>query len=369
MYRYLKIQKNEGLYGRFSVISGKSIPLFYIKQLLVLLFIAYSTLFLAVTTPFLEKNSITVYIIGIFILIFYTVRILFHAIYHLCYRPRSFLTTVERIIINDYRHSIMIERDDIEAIVRTFTNLLLIRTNSKTYLFPLMLIEKSQLQTLVTSFTDLFPARTRIIDRILEFVHALTLALIMAVHIIQYCAQNYFIPTGSMRNTLIENDHIFAEKISYGITIPQMLGMESSLKLSWTRTRAIKRLDIVIFTPPSKSSDFHGNEYIKRIIALPGEHFSIRNGSVYINGEELYEPYVTGPTEYLGDDGRFIDGVVPPDSIVVLGDNRTDSQDSRIFGYVPINNIKARAFFLYFNSDFSSGVNTRKRFSRFGFIR
>ncbi|MDA3900682.1 MAG: signal peptidase I [Spirochaetes bacterium] len=362
MYRYLKIENNEGLYGRFYIIHGRSVPLFYLKQLLLIVFIAYSLLFLAVTTPFFEKNSAVVYTIGILVLIFYLIRFFIHLLYYLRHRPRTLLTTVEKIIINNYHHSILIERSTIEAVIHTFTNLLLIRASGKTYVFPLLLLDKTHRWTLLSSFTDLFPKRTRLFDRILEIFHAVILALLMAVHIIQYCAQNYFIPTGSMRNTLIENDHIFAEKITHGITIPQMLGMSDSYKISWARIRSIKRRDIVIFSPPSKSQ--HSNEYIKRVIALPGEHFSIVNGSVYINGDKLDEPYALGQTEYIGDDSNSIDGYVPDDHVVVLGDNRADSQDSRIFGYVPINSIRARAFFLYFNSD----SHYWNRISRYGFI-
>lgn len=88
--------------------------------------------------------------------------------------------------------------------------------------------------------------------------------------------------------------------------------------------------------------------YIKRVIALPGEHIQIKDGKVYINGEELVEEYLPVGTitnsgardEYAG--GQFMDLVVPEGTVFVMGDNRGNSGDSRMFGCIPYDKIEGK---------------------------
>lgn len=125
----------------------------------------------------------------------------------------------------------------------------------------------------------------------------------------------------------------------------------------------IKRGDIVIIEKPSvlnmSQEKFDKNNllakydnklnfnpfrerYIKRVIALPGEHIKIHNGKVYINGEEYYEKYVEDGytnTEISGIEYMYIDLIVPEGAIYVMGDNRLNSIDSRSFGCIPFNKI------------------------------
>jgi signal peptidase I len=82
---------------------------------------------------------------------------------------------------------------------------------------------------------------------------------------------------------------------------------------------------------------------IKRVIALPGETVEIRDGHVYINGQQLQEPF----TEEATRPGRYSEVTVPPLHVFVLGDNRDRSNDSRSFGPVPIENIVGRAWLSY----------------------
>ena len=72
------------------------------------------------------------------------------------------------------------------------------------------------------------PRRTEIYRKIWDFVDAIVVALVLAVHIIQYIIQAYYIPTGSMEDTLKVGDHLFVEKITYGPVIPQMIGMNEA---------------------------------------------------------------------------------------------------------------------------------------------
>lgn len=96
-----------------------------------------------------------------------------------------------------------------------------------------------------------------------------------------------------------------------------------------------QRGDIVILHPPMKTSQ----PFIKRIIGLPGDTIALTGGHVFVNGKELNEPYVHGaPTNWpLGGTAHTI--TVPANDVFVMGDNRMNSEDSRYFGPVPLNNL------------------------------
>jgi signal peptidase I len=100
------------------------------------------------------------------------------------------------------------------------------------------------------------------------------------------------------------------------------------------RFRSPHHGDIVVFHPPVPSQE----PYIKRVIGLPGDHVSIRNGLVFINDQALHEDYLNGdPTTCYHP--TYCELTVPKNSVFVLGDNRANSSDSRMFGVVPIDNI------------------------------
>jgi signal peptidase I len=108
-----------------------------------------------------------------------------------------------------------------------------------------------------------------------------------------------------------------------------------------------ERGDIVVFDPPTPSS----KPYIKRVIGLPGERVTIRDGSVFIDGQQLNETYLRGEeTDCPGRD-ECEEVVVPEGHVFVLGDNRDNSQDSRGFGPVPVENIIGKAWVTYWPSD------------------
>lgn len=95
--------------------------------------------------------------------------------------------------------------------------------------------------------------------------------------------------------------------------------------------------DIVVFHAPG-SSDL---DYIKRIVGLPGDEVSIESGTVYVNDQPLYEPYIADPPNYSGA------WVVPPEEYFVLGDNRNNSSDSHMWGFVPRDDLVGRALLIY----------------------
>ena len=106
-----------------------------------------------------------------------------------------------------------------------------------------------------------------------------------------------------------------------------------------------QRGDVIVFKAPVNEED----DYIKRIIGLPGETVSIKNGHVYINGKMLEENYLASTLYTSG--GLFLPNdkevVVPQDHFFVLGDNRPYSSDSRAWGFVPKQNIIGRAWLVY----------------------
>jgi signal peptidase I len=103
-----------------------------------------------------------------------------------------------------------------------------------------------------------------------------------------------------------------------------------------------ERGDIIVFNPPTVSN----KPYIKRVIGLPGETVTIQNGSVYIDGEKLVEPYIDGSITECNR-SQCDPVTVPEGSIYVLGDNRRNSSDSRIFGTVKVDDIVGKAWVTY----------------------
>jgi signal peptidase I len=167
-------------------------------------------------------------------------------------------------------------------------------------------------------------------------------ALVIAVVVKTFVAQAFYIPSGSMLPQLQINDRVVVSKVSYRLHDP-------------------RRGDIVVFDAPGDEGDGDSalpvrflrsivqsiglaapstDEYIKRVVALPGERVEAHDGRVFVDGRELVEPYLPAGTTT----SDFTAVVVPPDTLWVLGDNRGSSADSRIFGPVPESTVVGRAF-------------------------
>jgi signal peptidase I len=100
-----------------------------------------------------------------------------------------------------------------------------------------------------------------------------------------------------------------------------------------------ERGDVIVFYPPTRSD----KPYIKRVIGLPGDQIGFAEGYVLINGQRLDEPYIDGPITFCAGK-RQCDLTVPPDTVYVLGDNRDNSLDSRVFGPVSLDAIVGQAW-------------------------
>jgi signal peptidase I len=122
----------------------------------------------------------------------------------------------------------------------------------------------------------------------------------------------------SMEPTLHTGEFVIVNKLAYNLGNPS-LG------------------DVIVFHYPRDPQQ----EYIKRVIGLPGDHVRISDGHVYVNDQPLQEPYISTPPAYQSD------WTVPENALFVLGDNRNNSSDSHTWGPVPMENVVGKAFFVY----------------------
>ncbi len=163
---------------------------------------------------------------------------------------------------------------------------------------------------------------------ILWFLGPVIVAVVVALFVKTYVVTPYVVPTGSMLETIQEGDMLLGECVTLHFDDPE-------------------QGDIVTFRSP-----LDGETLIKRVVAVGGQTIDLVDGEVYVDGERLDEPYTGGkPTyslsEYVGSAGIEYPYVVPEGTVWVMGDNRTDSRDSRYFGPVDVDDVTSRALFIY----------------------
>jgi len=164
------------------------------------------------------------------------------------------------------------------------------------------------------------PRRPSWVRSAVEWVAIVATALLAAFLIKTFLLQAFYIPSPSMEPTLNVRDRILVNKLSY-------------------RLHDVRRGDIVVFErPPNEVGTVR--DLVKRVIGLPGETVEGREGQVFVDGEALPEPYLPdGVTT-----GAFGPEVVPPGRYWVMGDNRGNSSDSRVFKTIARSKIIGRAF-------------------------
>lgn len=153
-----------------------------------------------------------------------------------------------------------------------------------------------------------------------EIFESVAIAVILAVIIRLFVLEPFYIPSGSMEPTLREHDRIIVSKLNYNFQDP-------------------KRGDIIVFKYPKDPQ----RNFVKRLIGLGGETVALKNSRLYINGQLV-------PEDYLPQGLRFADFgpvAVPEGSYFMLGDNRNNSEDSRVWGFLPENLIVGKEVFLY----------------------
>jgi signal peptidase I len=167
------------------------------------------------------------------------------------------------------------------------------------------------------------------------------------------------IPSGSMIPTLQIGDFILVLKFTYGLRLPFV----TNSAVTWSTP---KRGDVVVFTRPddpnTPGDDDSKIHIIKRVMAVAGETVEVRGAQVYINGQALEEPY-TRWSEGGKYEGNFGPRVVPEGHILLLGDNRDNSKDSRFWTepFLDVKRVKGRAVLVFWSFDSPSRMFTRIR--------
>jgi len=219
-----------------------------------------------------------------------------------------------------------------------------------------------------------------------KFSNSWTGTIIIVLFVIFFIAQAFRIPSGSMKDSLLVGDHLFAKKFAYGIPMPHLPFLEVSI-MPWSDSLRLmdgdtpKRGDIVIFRYPNNPKQ----HFVKRCVALPGDELFVSEKNLYLHykeGDEYiknhfkgYEivifggklwvknPYMKEHPGIHHDDKIVDNGRYPPqlfnfapikvdaDNYFMMGDNRDHSNDSRFWGSVPYDNIEGTPWFIYFSID------------------
>lgn len=163
---------------------------------------------------------------------------------------------------------------------------------------------------------------------IIEIILIVVVAVGLATLFTRFVMQPYEIPSGSMEETIEVGDRVFSEKLSYAFGEPQTG-------------------DIITFADPLDPS----RVLIKRVIATGGQTVDLVDGRVYVDGVALDEPYTLGKPSNDLHSGIEYPYTVPEGFVWVMGDNRTNSADSRAFGAIPLDSVTGRAVFRYWPLD------------------
>lgn len=203
------------------------------------------------------------------------------------------------------------------------------------------------------------------IKEILEWTYCIVIAIVLALLIRYFIGTPTVVKMSSMYPTLKQNERLILNRISR--TISEMP----------------KRGDIITFEAPNKSvpngvkaiydKEINGwfeefsyyvlevnkMSYIKRVIALPGEHVKIDNGKIYINGEELIEDYLSSEVVTEAKNENLKSFIVPKGYIFAIGDNREYSTDCREFGCIPIDKIESKVWIRFWPLNLFGNVDKK----------
>ena len=204
------------------------------------------------------------------------------------------------------------------------------------------------------------------VDYSRSFFPVLLIVLILR----SFIAEPFRIPSGSMMPTLLHGDFILVNKFSYGLRWPV-------LHNKFWQNGNPERGDVIVFRYPKQPA----LDYIKRVVGIPGDHIEYRNKILYVNGQEMKQvdlgkyigkgrdSVMTGSAkkketidtvehEMLLNNRRYsIDNswTIPDGHFFVMGDNRDNSNDSRVWGMVPEENLVGKAFLIWMNWDIAEG--------------
>ncbi len=168
---------------------------------------------------------------------------------------------------------------------------------------------------------------------IFEWVKTIVVSVIIALLITTFVARPTLVKQESMYPTLLPNDYLILDKLSYRFHKP-------------------KRGDIIVFRTGLKTEEGEDKNLIKRVIAVEGDEIVVKEGKTYLNGQELEEDYVK--EDYIRGD---INMVIPKDKVFVMGDNRDVSYDSRDIGPIEANHIRGKILVRLFPFNKIGGVD------------
>lgn len=195
---------------------------------------------------------------------------------------------------------------------------------------------------------------------IMEWVYCIAIALVIVILIKSFIGVPTVVKQTSMYPTLKQNERLWLNR--WGANFNKMpnrgdiITFESPTEKYVDENHADYSNPVAEYAYNPKNPivkfiyytlEIGKTSYIKRVIGLPGEHVQIKDGEVYINGEKLQEDYLQDYVVTEPMNGKYIDVVVPQNTVYVLGDNRGDSKDSRMFGCIPVEKIESKAVFRF----------------------
>jgi signal peptidase I len=235
------------------------------------------------------------------------------------------------------------------------------------------------------------PADAPVQETPLEALASICTVLVVGLFIMGFIFQNFEIPSGSMETTLLIGDHVVVDRTALA---------PPTHWAPFVHYRPVQRGDIIVFYKPNPETP--DLILVKRAIGIPGDHIHLRHGVVYLNGVAQNQPFAKMPNDNDGnpydvyvpyrDDfpaisppadaeltelwreelPTYIQGddiVVPPGRVFAMGDNRTESLDSRYWGFVPMDNIMGRPLFVYWSFETPADQENKTSMSdRLGFI-
>jgi len=178
-------------------------------------------------------------------------------------------------------------------------------------------------------------------SRLRQNIESLVLAVLVALLVRSSVVEAFWVPSGSMLPTIQIGDHLFVNKLAYGMHLP-FIGKEI------TQWRPLHRGDIVVFRSPVDQK----TDLIKRVIAVAGDVVEIHNKQLVINGEPVPDPHANFTDPRVRDTvprDNFGPVTVPPGKFFAMGDNRDQSYDSRYWGFADERDVKGQATFIYWS--------------------
>ncbi len=183
-----------------------------------------------------------------------------------------------------------------------------------------------------------------------EYLEALLIAAVFLLFTNTFVIKTFFIPSGSMEDTLLVGDHLFVNRFIFGPTL-------GTVEQAILPLRVPRRGDIVVFRSPERPNI----DLVKRLIGLPGDTIQVVDKQLFVNGKKVVDdayvehkdPRIFQNRPYMSEQQRLRDNfgpvTVPAASYFCMGDNRDLSYDSRFWGVVPEHYIKGRAFLIYWS--------------------